>query len=256
MDRIRTLIVDDEPLSRQGIRAVLEKDPEIQVLGEAADGLEALERIRADHPDLVFLDVQMPEMNGFDVLDALAPEELPLVVFVTAYDQYALNAFQVHALDYLLKPYEDARMLEALDHVKVQLRQKNGTHTTKRLLDMLDTTKGERNRTGRIMVRSGGRITFVRVDDVDWIEAQGDYVCLHTQGKKHLVREKISDMEAQLSPEHFLRIHRSTMINVSRIKEMQPLFHGEYSVMLQDGTRLTMSRSFRDKVFDRLTGAG
>lgn len=256
MDRIRTLIVDDEPLSRQGIRSVLEKDPEIEILGEAADGLEALERIRADHPDLLFLDVQMPELNGFDVLDALAPGELPLVVFVTAYDQYALNAFQVHALDYLLKPYEDERMLEALDHAKAQLRQKNGTHTAKRLLDMLDTTKAERGRTGRIMVRSGGRITFVRVDDVDWIEAQGDYVCLHTQGKKHLVREKISDMEAQLSPELFLRIHRSTMINVSRIKEMQPLFHGEYSVMLQDGTRLTMSRSFRDKVFDRLTGAG
>ncbi|MCC6397812.1 MAG: response regulator transcription factor [Bacteroidetes bacterium] len=254
MERIRTLVVDDEPLARQGIRHFLEKDPELEILGEAGDGVEALERIRADHPDLVFLDVQMPEMNGFEVLECLSPEELPLVVFVTAYDQYALNAFQVHALDYLLKPYEDERLQEAVDRAKSTLRQKNGTQSTRRLIEMLDSTKADRARVGRIMVRSGGRITFVRVEDVDWIEAQGDYICLHTQGKKHLVREKISEMEAQLSPEHFLRIHRSTMINVSRIKEMQPLFHGEYSVVLQDGTRLTMSRSFRDKVFDRLTG--
>jgi two-component system LytT family response regulator len=255
MDPIRTLIVDDEPLARKGVRIVLEKDPEIRILGEAGDGIEALERIKAERPDLVFLDVQMPEMNGFEVLESLSLEELPLVVFVTAYDQYALNAFQVHALDYLMKPFEDERLQEALDHAKAQLQHKNGTHPTKRLQEMLEATRAERGRVGRIMVRSGGRITFVRVDDVDWIEAQGDYVCLHTQGKKHLVREKISDLEAQLSAAQFLRIHRSTMINVSRIREMQPLFHGEYSVVLQDGTRLTMSRSFRDRVFERLTGA-
>ncbi len=255
MDRIRILIVDDEPLARQGIRSHLENDPDVEILGEAGDGVEALERIRTDRPELVLLDVQMPEMNGFEVLDALTPEEMPFVVFVTAYDQYALNAFQVHALDYLLKPYEDERLQEALDRAKSQLRQKNGSRaSTKRLVEMLDSTKSDRGCVGRIMVRSGGRITFVRVDDVDWIEAQGDYICLHTQGKRHLVREKISEMETQLSPDHFLRIHRSTMINVARIKEMQPLFHGEYAVVLQDGTRLTMSRSFRDRVFDRLTG--
>jgi two-component system LytT family response regulator len=255
MDPIRTLIVDDEPLARKGVRILLEKDPDVRILGEAGDGIEALERIKADRPDLVFLDVQMPEMSGFEVLESLSPDELPLVVFVTAYDQYALNAFQVHALDYLMKPFEDERLQEALDHAKAQLQRKNGTPSTRRLQEMLEATKAERGRVGRIMVRSGGRITFVRVDDVDWIEAQGDYVCLHTQGKKHLVREKISDLEAQLSAGQFLRIHRSTMINVSRIKEMQPLFHGEYSVVLQDGTRLTMSRSFRENVFERLTGA-
>jgi two-component system LytT family response regulator len=254
MDPIRTLIVDDEPLARKGVRILLEKDPDVRILGEAGDGIEALERIKADRPDLVFLDVQMPEMSGFEVLESLSPDELPLVVFVTAYDQYALNAFQVHALDYLMKPFEDERLQEALDHAKA-LQRKNGTPSTRRLQEMLEATKAERGRVGRIMVRSGGRITFVRVDDVDWIEAQGDYVCLHTQGKKHLVREKISDLEAQLSAGQFLRIHRSTMINVSRIKEMQPLFHGEYSVVLQDGTRLTMSRSFREKVFERFTGA-
>lgn len=254
MEHIRTLIVDDEPLARRGLRAALAKDREIEIVDEAADGPEAIEKIRSIKPDLVFLDIQMPELNGFEVLDSLGADEIPMVVFVTAYDQYALNAFQVHALDYLLKPYEDERLLEAVDRAKAHLRQKNGSSPMKRVQEMLDSTRGERSRVGRIMVRSGGRITFVRVDDVDWIEAQGDYICLHTQGKKHLIREKISDMETQLSPENFLRIHRSTMVNVTRIREMQPMFHGEYAVVLQDGTRLTMSRSFRDRVFDRLTG--
>ncbi len=254
MERIRTLIVDDEPLARRGLRAALQKDNEIEIIDEAADGQEALEKIKAARPDLVFLDIQMPELNGFDVLDGLDSEEIPMVVFVTAFDQYALNAFQVHALDYLLKPYEDERLLEALDRAKAQMRQKNGSSPTQKVQEMLASTRADRAKVGRIMVRSGGRITFVRVDDVDWIEAQGDYICLHTQGKKHLIREKISDMEAQLSPNSFLRIHRSTMVNVTRIREMQPLFHGEYAVVLHDGTRLTMSRSFRDRVFERLTG--
>lgn len=254
MERIRTLIVDDEPLARQGLRVALEKDQGIEIVGEAGDGVEALERIRADRPDLVFLDIQMPELNGFEVLDSLSADELPLVIFVTAYDQYALNAFQVHALDYLLKPFEDERLVEAVERARAQVHQQNGNSPARRIQEMLDSTRSERARVGRIMVRSGGRITFVRVEDVDWIEAQGDYICLHTQGKKHLIREKISDMEQQLSATQFLRIHRSTMVNVSRIREMQPLFHGEYAVVLHDGTRLTLSRSFRDRVFDRLTG--
>lgn len=254
MTPIRTLIVDDEPLARQGVRRLLEADPDVEIIGECGDGLEALERIRIDRPALIFLDVQMPEMDGFEVLAALQPDEMPMVVFVTAYDQHALQAFQVHALDYLLKPFEVERFQEALARAKVQLRHKGVPNVTKQILEMLDGTKAGKGGLGRIMVRSSGRITFVRVEEVDWIEAQGDYICLHSQGRKHLVREKISDMEDQLSPNAFLRIHRSTMVNVSRIKEMQPLFHGEYAVVLHDGTRLTMSRSFRDKVFDRLSG--
>ncbi len=254
MERIRTLIIDDEPLARTGIRRLLEKDPEVEILGECGDGLEAAEQIKRVHPDLIFLDIQMPEMDGFAVLDSLAPDELPIVVFVTAYDQHALHAFQVHALDYLLKPFEEERFREALDRAKAQLRQKNGSQITRRILEMLDGNREERQTPGRIMVRNAGRITFVRVEEVDWIEAQGDYVCLHCQGKKHLVREKISEMEAQLASDRFLRIHRSTIVSIPRIKEMQPLFHGEYAVVLHDGTRLTMSRSFRDRVFERLSG--
>ncbi len=254
MERIRTLIVDDEPLARKGVRQFLEEDPEVEILGECGDGLEAVEQIKALHPELVFLDIQMPEMDGFAVLDAINPDELPIVVFVTAYDQHALHAFQVHALDYLLKPFEEERFQEALARAKAQLRQKNGSQLTRRIIEMLDGSREERQAPGRIMVRNAGRITFVRVEEVDWIEAQGDYVCLHCQGKKHLVREKISDMETQLPADRFLRIHRSTIVSIPRIKEMQPLFHGEYAVLLQDGTRLTMSRSFRDRVFERLSG--
>jgi len=255
MERIRTLIVDDEPLARKGVRQLLEEDPEVEILGECGDGLEAVEQIKALHPELVFLDIQMPEMDGFAVLDALTPAELPIVVFVTAYDQHALRAFQVHALDYLLKPFEEERFEEALARAKAQLRHKNGSQLTRRIIEMLDGTREERQGPGRIMVRNAGRITFIRVEEVDWIEAQGDYVCLHCQGKKHLVREKISDMETQLAADRFLRIHRSTIVSIPRIKEMQPLFHGEYAVVLHDGTRLTMSRSFRDRVFERLSGA-
>jgi two-component system LytT family response regulator len=254
MERIGTLIVDDEPLARKGVRQLLEQDPEIEILSECGDGLEAVEQIKALHPELLFLDIQIPELDGFAVLEAIEPHHLPIVVFVTAYDQHALHAFQVHALDYLLKPFEEERFQEALARAKAQLRQKNGSQLTHRIMEMLDGTREERQGARRIMVRHAGRITFVRVEEVDWIEAQGDYVCLHCQGKRHLVREKISDMELQLATDRFLRIHRSTIVSIPRIKEMQPLFHGEYAVVLHDGTRLTMSRSFRDRVFERLSG--
>ena len=249
------MIVDDEPLARTGIRSLLKEDAEVEIVGECGDGQEAVEAITALHPDLIFLDIQMPELDGFEVLEALDPDTIPLVVFVTAYDQYALRAFQVHALDYLLKPFDKERFLEALVRVKGLLREKNGMQVTRRIVEMLDSGKAERGHVGRIMIRAGGRITFVRVEEVDWVEAQGDYICLHSAGKKHLVREKISDMEAQLSPEQFVRIHRSTIVNIARIKEMQPLFHGEYTVVLHDNTRLTLSRSFRDRVFEQLAGS-
>jgi two-component system LytT family response regulator len=233
---------------------MLEEDPGVAIVGECADGMEAVEAITELHPDLIFLDVQMPEMDGFEVLEHLEPEEMPLVVFVTAYDQHALRAFQVHALDYLLKPVENDRFVEALERAKLQARERRSGDLTHRILSMLDQKRADRGHLERIMIKSGGRISFLRTEEIDWLEAQGDYVCLHCQGKKHLLRQRISDLEAQLSPDAFLRIHRSTIVNIARIKEMQPLFHGEYAVLLNDGTRLTMSRSFRDRVFHTLTG--
>lgn len=255
MGQIRAIVVDDEPLARQGIRQMIEQDPDLAIVAECADGVEAIEAVQHHHPDLLFLDIQMPEVSGFEVLERINPEEMPLVIFVTAYDQHALRAFQVHALDYLLKPFDRERFVEALDRAKMQIREKQGGDLTRRILTMLDDNKPGVGQLERIMIKSGGRITFLRSEEVDWIEAQGDYVCLHCQGKKHLIRERISVLEEQLPPSQFVRIHRSTIINISRVKEMEPLYHGEYVVLLIDGTRLTMSRSYREKVFQSLTGS-
>jgi two-component system LytT family response regulator len=252
LEKIRTVIVDDEPLARQGVRRLLEEDTDVEVVGEAEDGLEAVDLLRERHPDLVFLDIQMPEKDGFEVLSALEPDALPLVVFVTAYDQHALHAFEVHALDYLLKPFDADRFRETLGRAKGRLQKHNGGELTDRILTMLGQLQGDQGKLDRFLIKAGGRITFLRTEEVEWIEAQGDYVCLHAGGKKHLLREKMADLESRLPADRFLRIHRSTIVNIDRIREMQPLFYGEYAVLLQDGTRLTLSRSYRDRVFQRL----
>ncbi len=253
MTTITTLIVDDEPLARKGIKRLLDLDPDIQVVGECGDGMDAIEGIRTKKPDLMFLDIQMPEKNGFEVLESLDAPEIPIVIFVTAYDQHALKAFEVHALDYLLKPFDDERFNEALVRAKKELAKREEIGINDRLIDLLNERMLSHPRLDRVMIKAGGRISFLRAEEIDWIEAEGDYVCLHTQGKKHLLRERISELEQRLEPEKFVRIHRSTIVNIDRIKEMQPLFYGEYAVILHDGTRLTLSRSFRGKVFQHLT---
>jgi two-component system LytT family response regulator len=253
MERMRTLIVDDEPLARQRVRRLLEQDSEIEILDDCADGVEAIEAIRTRKPELVFLDVQMPEVNGFEVLEAIAPEEVPQVIFVTAFDEHAVRAFEVHALDYLLKPFEDERFRDALGRAKEQRVDERKREEVVRILTMLGETRGARGGMRRIMVRSGGHIAFLRTSDIDWIEAQGDYVSLHCQGKKHLVRDNIGTLGDRLGADSFARIHRSTIVNIGRIKELQPLFHGDYTVVLVDGTRLTMSRSFREKFFEQVS---
>jgi two-component system LytT family response regulator len=252
MDRIRTLIIDDEPLARQRVRGLLEAEPGVELAGECADGVEAIDAIKSLRPDLVFLDVQMPEVDGFAVLEALEPEEVPLVVFVTAFDEHAVRAFEVHALDYLLKPFEDERFRDALGRARSRQGRTERDEAVRRVLGMLREANGGGDGIRRIMIKSGGHITFLRTAEVEWVEAQGDYVSLHSQGKRHLVRENIGDMERQLSQNAFVRIHRSTIVNVARIKELQPLFHGDYAVVLLDGTRLTMSRSFRERFFQRV----
>lgn len=253
MERIRTLIVDDEPLAREGLRRLLDEDGDIECVAECGDGPSAVQAIREKLPDLLFLDVQMPEMNGFEVLRLLDRARLPLVIFVTAYEEHAIHAFEVHALDYLLKPLEPQRLQEALVRAKAEIQSQGKVAVIGRMLSMLGTLRSSRPPgADRIMLKSAGRITFLPVEEIMWVEAQGDYVCLHTPGKKHLLRERISALEEQLSPDLFVRIHRSTIVNVNRVKEMQPLYHGDYAVLLQDGTRLTLSRSFRDRVFQGL----
>jgi two-component system LytT family response regulator len=253
--RIRALIVDDEPAARAAIRTLLADDAEVRVVGECADGRAALQAIRNEAPDLLFLDVQMPEMDGFALLRELAPTELPVVVFVTAYDQYALHAFDVHALDYLLKPFDDQRFRASLARAKQQVRQGRLGALSQELLALLDgggrpAGGGGGGRDGqylkRLVIKSGGRVTILGVKDIDWIEAEGDFVKIHTGRAWHLLRETMKQLETQFDPARFVRIHRSTIVNVERIKELQPYFRGEYVVILHDGTSLKLSRGYKD----------
>ena len=249
MTRIRTLIVDDEPLAREGLRRLLEADAEVDIIGECSDGVQAVETIRATRPDLVLLDIQMPEADGFTVIERIGVTEMPSIIFVTAYDDYALKAFHVHALDYLLKPIDPDRFAHALAHAKASVTQRNTGELAGKLSALLEGHARARRYLDRIMVRGAGKISFLRTEEIDWIGAEGDYVCLHTQGKSHLVREKISELEQRLDPSCFGRIHRSTIINLNRMKEIQPLFSGEYVVIMNDGRKLTLSRTYRDKLF-------
>ena len=242
---IRTLIVDDEPLARQRLRRLLEADPEIAVLGECGDGQQAVADLRELRPDLVFLDVQMPGLDGFGVLQVLGRDAPPAVVFVTAHDRYALKAFEVHALDYLLKPFDKGRFSAALERAKEQLRQGTSAALNERLQELLRNAPGHHHGPERLMVKSGGRIYFVRVGEIDWVEAAGNYVRLHAGKEEHLLRESLTALERKLDPARFVRVHRSALVNLERIRELQPAFHGDYVIILQDGTELPLSRGCR-----------
>lgn len=243
---MRTLIVDDEPLARERIRTLLRDEPDIELIGECADGKEAVSAIQGKNPELLFLDVQMPEMDGFAVLEAVGPERVPAVVFVTAYDRYALRAFDVHALDYLLKPFDRERFHKALERARAQVGERGKLGD--RLLALLKDIKEEPKRPERFVIKSAGRVFFLRADEIDWVEAAGNYVQLHVGSTTHLMRETMGGLEARLDPEKFVRIHRSAIVQVDRLKEMRPAFHGDYIVILQDGTRLNLSRSYREKL--------
>ena len=243
---MRTLIVDDEPLARERIRTLLRDEPDIELIGECAGGKEAVSAIQGKNPELLFLDVQMPEMDGFAVLEAVGPERVPAVVFVTAYDRYALRAFDVHALDYLLKPFDRERFHKALERARAQVGERGKLGD--RLLALLKDIKEEPKRPERFVIKSAGRVFFLRADEIDWVEAAGNYVQLHVGSTTHLMRETMGGLEARLDPEKFVRIHRSAIVQVDRLKEMRPAFHGDYIVILQDGTRLNLSRSYREKL--------
>jgi two-component system LytT family response regulator len=244
------LIVDDEPLARQRIRKLLEAEPDMEVVGECSDGRKAVAVIQEQRPDLVFLDVQMPGLDGFGVLEALGIERMPGIIFVTAYDRYALRAFEVHALDYLLKPFDRQRFEKALERARAQINRSRTADVNKQLLALLEDVKTGRKYQERFVVKSSNRVLFVRVEEIDWIEAAGNYVRLHAGSETHLLRETMSALEGKLDPHKFLRIHRSTIVNIERIQELQPWFHGDYVVLLKDGTQLTLSRSYRQKFQD------
>ena len=242
----RTVIVDDEPIARAGLRTLLAADPEIELVGECGDGQHAVDLIGAERPDIAFLDVQMPDMDGFDVLSALRGESCPIIVFVTAYDQYAVRAFDVHAIDYLLKPFDDARFAEALAHAKATARDRRGGGMVERLARLLDAAERRTGRNARFLVRSAGRVLFLRSEDIDWIEAADYYVKLHVAGKVHMLRESMAALEARLDPSTFFRVHRSAIVNLERVLELQPFSKREHVLVLRDGTRLRLTRSRRE----------
>jgi two-component system LytT family response regulator len=252
---IRTLVVDDEPLARQRLRTLLGPDPDLELIGECGDGRQAVTAVQQLKPDLMFLDVEMPALDGFEVLHALAGVALPVVVFVTAHDRYALRAFEAHALDYLLKPFDKERFAQALMRAKNQVRLGQAAGIEDRLRSLLQTVEERRPLPERLVVKSAGRVSFVRVAEVDWIEAAGNYVRLHLGKEEHLLRESLGGLEARLDPRRFVRIHRSTIVNIDRIRELRPTFHGDYQVVLKDGAELTLSRSCRDKLQKSLGNA-
>ena len=233
---ISAVIVEDEPLGRDLIRELLRSDSDVTLVGECGNGHEALSMLEQKRPDLVFLDVRMPEIDGFEVLAGLG-RQTPVVVFVTAYDEYAVRAFEVNAVDYLLKPFDRERFQQALDRAKTQIRFRGADGKSRPYPE-------------RLLVKSGSRIVFVRTDEVDWIEAEGNYVRLHVKKDTHFLRTTISNLEEHLDPTRFARIHRSQIVNIDRIRELRPWWHGEYHVLLKDGTQLTLSRTYRERIHD------
>ncbi|HUK13676.1 MAG TPA: response regulator [Thermoanaerobaculaceae bacterium] len=244
---VRTVIVDDEPLARERLRQLLAREPDVELVGECRDGAEAVAVLRELKPDLVFLDVQMPELDGFEVLAELGPAALPRVVFVTAYDQYAIRAFEVHALDYLLKPFDQARFSRALGRAREDLRSR-GDPVDARLLALLEQLEAQRQHLGRFVVRADDRIFFVRARDVECVEATGNYMVLHVGADSYPIRETMTNLERRLDPAHFVRVHRSFIINLERTRELEAWFHGGYVAVLASGRRVHVSRKFRDRV--------
>ena len=246
----KVLVVDDEPLARQRILDLLKEEEDLEVIGQARNGQEAVEKIEAEKPDLVFLDVQMPEVDGFGVIRALGAENMPHVIFVTAYDQYALQAFEVNALDYLLKPFDQERFYVALARAREQLNRQQDDTISHQIRRLLEDVRPEDGTVDRLIIKSEGRIFFIKTGDIDWVEAAGNYVTLHVGGEDYLMRETMAGMEEKLDPKQFIRIHRSHIVNIESIKEIKPWFNGEYHVDLKDGTQLTLSRKYRQNFKD------
>jgi len=249
---IRALIADDETLARKFIRRILKDDHDVEIVGECSNGKEAVAMIRKQNPDLVFLDVQMPELDGFAVLESIHTDPLPEIIFATAYEQYAIRAFELHALDYLLKFFDQARFKDAIKHAKERLRSERQKEGRMQISALLESIRNKPRYLDRLVIKAGGRITFLGTHEINWIEADDKYVHLHTGKISPMVRQTLSAMETQLDPKKFRRIHRSSIVNVERIKELQPLFSGEYSILLDDGTKLTLSRNYKDKLFELL----
>jgi two-component system LytT family response regulator len=249
---VRTVIADDEQLARRKLRILLDAEPQVQVVAECHDGSQTLAAIRACHPDLLLLDIQMPDLDGFQVLSEISPEDMPAVIFTSAYDQYAIRAFEAHALDYLLKPFDQGRLHRAIERARFELRQSKERKITDRILELLTQVKSDQRPVpefdGRLVIKTKGRIVFLSLDEIDWVEAAANYVRLNVGKESYLFRETISRTSERLNPNHFIRIHRSMIVNVRKIKELIPVNSGEYIVVLKSGKELSCSRGYRANV--------
>ncbi len=272
--KIRTLVVDDEPLARDGIMTMLAQDPEIDLVGSCGDGQSAVTAIRTQRPDLVFLDIQMPKRDGFEVLAELKPDERPTVIFITAYDKYAIKAFELCAIDYLLKPFRDARFFSALTRAKKEIRQNRASDLGEKVQQLLgyvqELTKGAgatapasaqggSESTDRVVLKTGSDIHFIRAADIIWVESQADFIKVHTTGPAQLVRETLQSLEERLDPTKFLRIHRSSLVNLEHVRKVTPAMYGDYTVLMSDDTKLRLSRKNRGKLkqlIARLSSSG
>ncbi len=252
---IRTIIADDEGLARKKLRVLLGSEIGVDVAAECENGKSALAAVEAHRPDLLLLDIQMPDMDGFEVVERISAERMPIVIFTTAYDNYAIRAFEAHALDYLLKPFNQERLHRALERVKTEMLKSHEQSVKAKLLDLLNEPSPKPKPLRRLVIRTAGRVVFLDLSEVDWIEAAANYVKLHVGKESYLLREGIGHVAAKLDPERFVRIHRSSIVNVNRIRELQPCDSGEYIAVLRDGKELSCSRGCRPQLLRLINGA-
>jgi two-component system LytT family response regulator len=250
---IRVVIADDEPLARNRIRRLLSGEKDIEIVAECKNGREVVDALERHQAELIFLDVEMPELDGFGVMEEVGAEQMPVVIFVTAYDQYAVQAFETHALDYLLKPFDEDRFQKALERARGHMERSRSGEVAARLLAMLhDVRPQPMPPADRLVIKSGGRVVFLKSEEIDWVEAAANYVRIHAGNDEYLMRETMNAFEAKLDTRRFMRIHRSIIVNLEKIKELQPCNNGEYIVVLRTGKELSLSRSFRDRIQDYL----
>jgi len=245
---IRALVADDEAFARQRILQLLQREPDFKVVSECAHGGEAVEAIREFKPDVVFLDIQMPELDGFGVLEAIGPDKMPMTIFATAFDQHAIHAFEVHAVDYLLKPIDPDRMAKALDRVRAMRRSSTPNSFLLQLESLLATVNQSDAHLTRFLVKKDEHHVIVKAVDIQWIEAENNHIRLHVEGTSHLLRMSMAALLSRLDPKQFRRIHRSSIVNLDQIHEVHPWFNGDHVVIMKDGTRLTMSRTYHDQL--------
>lgn len=248
----RVLIIDDEPLARDRIRRLLKEETDMTVIGECGDGMSAVQSIKGFSPDLVFLDVQMPEMDGMSVLREIGEGNFPAVVFVTAFDSYAIQAFEVHAVDYLLKPFDRSRFQGALQRVRKRLMEEKQSTLQTQLHQFMQSMGNANPYHQRLAVKNEGRVILLNVTDVEWLESAGNYICLHVGKQTHIIRETLNQLEEHLDPKQFVRIHRSAIVNMSRVQELRPYFHGDYKIILNNGVELSLSRKYREELTRRM----